>query len=170
MAQILADLSDDLATTVAKASTSVVRVEGRDRYYTSGVAWANDVIVTADHVIERDGPVTVGVAGSRSVPVTLAGPEPVGMPWRSRSREAQHAGITLKARLIARDVKRDLVALSVDALDLPVMSLADSGLFQPDEIVQFCGILGGFSTLPRPASWSAWALVLWSCRAVAATG
>ena len=73
MADILAELSDALAAAVASAGEAVARVEARDRIPASGIVWSADgVIVTADHVVERDDRITVGVGGD-SVPATLVG-------------------------------------------------------------------------------------------------
>ena len=73
MADVLAELSDALAAAVASAGDSVARVEARDRIPASGIVWSADgVIVTADHVVERDDRITVGVGGD-SVPATLVG-------------------------------------------------------------------------------------------------
>ncbi len=73
MADILAELSDALAAAVASAGEAVARVEARDRVPASGIVWSADgVIVTANHVVERDDRITVGV-GEDSVPAALVG-------------------------------------------------------------------------------------------------
>lgn len=73
MADVLAELSDALAAAAASAGDSVARVEARDRIPASGIVWSADgVIVTAEHVVERDDRITVGIDGD-SVPATLVG-------------------------------------------------------------------------------------------------
>lgn len=52
---ILAQVSEGMADAVETAAASTVLVSGRRRIPASGIAWsAEGVIVTADHVIERD--------------------------------------------------------------------------------------------------------------------
>ena len=56
---VLASLSNDLAAAVAQAGQSVVAVHGRRRFPASGLAWREDLVVTASHVLERDTDLTV---------------------------------------------------------------------------------------------------------------
>ena len=51
---VLAQVSDGLADAVELAAASTVLVNGRRRIPASGIAWSDGVIVTADHVIERE--------------------------------------------------------------------------------------------------------------------
>ena len=77
MLGVLADLSCDMATAVATAGASVVRVAARDRLPGSGIVWSTDgTIVTANHVVERDENIYVGLADGRTVPATLVGRNP----------------------------------------------------------------------------------------------
>ena len=77
MANVLSELSEGLAETVAAAGKSVVRVEGRGRLSASGFAWEGEgVIVTAHHVLERDDEIRVGLADGQSVQATLVGRDP----------------------------------------------------------------------------------------------
>ena len=74
---MLAALSDGLATAVEAAGRSVVRVDARRRQAASGIVWtAAGVIVTADHVLERDEDVKVGLADGRTVSATIVGRDP----------------------------------------------------------------------------------------------
>ena len=51
----LQDLSNEYAAIVEKASKSAVRVDARHRVAGTGIVWSADgVIVTADHVVERE--------------------------------------------------------------------------------------------------------------------
>lgn len=77
MAEVLSDLSRDLASTVDASSQFIVRVEGRRRLPASGIVWSKDgVIVTAHHVIEGEGEVSVGLPDGQTVTATLAGRDP----------------------------------------------------------------------------------------------
>src|SRR5947209_2119585 len=74
---LLAQLSDELAAAVEKAGRSVVRVNGRPRQAASGVVWgAEGIVVTADHVVERDDDLTVGLPDGSEVAATIAGRDP----------------------------------------------------------------------------------------------
>ena len=73
----LAALSDGLATAVEIAGASVVRVDARRRQAASGIVWSADgVIVTADHVLERDEDLKVGLPDGRTVAATIVGRDP----------------------------------------------------------------------------------------------
>ena len=77
MAEILTSLSDALANTVEKASSSVVRVEGRSRLPASGIIWSPDgIIVTAHHILEQDENIKVGLPDGQTVAATLVGRDP----------------------------------------------------------------------------------------------
>jgi S1-C subfamily serine protease len=77
MANVLSELSEGLAQTVAAAGKSVVRVEGRRRLPASGFAWeVEGVIATANHVLESDDEIEVGLADGQSVQATLVGRDP----------------------------------------------------------------------------------------------
>jgi serine protease DegQ len=69
----LSRFSDELAAAVAGAGNSVVRVEARQRQAASGVVWADGLVVTADHVVERDENITVGLADGQTAAATLVG-------------------------------------------------------------------------------------------------
>ena len=76
MAKLISELSDALAETVAAAGPSVVRVEGRGRLPATGTAWSSDVVVTANHVLERDDNINVGLSNGEAVKATVAGRDP----------------------------------------------------------------------------------------------
>ena len=74
---VLARLSDELANAVETAGKSVVRIEARRRQSASGIVWSVDgLIVTADHVIERDDDLVVGLPDGRSLPARIVGRDP----------------------------------------------------------------------------------------------
>jgi S1-C subfamily serine protease len=73
----LTAFSDALADAVAKAGQSIVRVDGRHRQPASGIIWSTDgLIVTADHVVERDDDLGIGLADGRAVRAKLVGRDP----------------------------------------------------------------------------------------------
>ena len=73
----LKELSTALAETVESAGKGVVRVEGRRRMGASGFVWGTDgLIVTANHVLERDEDIKVGLAGGNKVEAEFVGRDP----------------------------------------------------------------------------------------------
>ena len=73
----LVELSDALAAAVAKAGASTVTVNARRRIPASGIAWAaGGIIVTADHVIERDENITITLPDGTQVAAAVAGRDP----------------------------------------------------------------------------------------------
>lgn len=74
---VLANISDDLSRLVSDRAPSVVRVEARHRAPSSGVVWSSDgVIITADHSVERDDEIRIGLPTGDTVSATLAGRDP----------------------------------------------------------------------------------------------
>ena len=77
MVEVLADLSDALAGTVDTAGSGVVRVEGRRRLHATGIVWSSDgLVVTANHVVEQDDNISVGLPDGRTVSAALVGRDP----------------------------------------------------------------------------------------------
>lgn len=94
----LPELSEELAETVASVGSSIVRVEGRGRLPASGILWAEDgIVVTANHVLERDDNIRTGLPN----------------------------GETVGAALIGRDPTTDLAALQVESKGLNPPSLSE---------------------------------------------
>ena len=76
-ANMLEQLSSGLADAVDRAAASVVLVNARGRIPASGVVWSADgLIVTADHVIEREEGIEVHLPDDRTVAATLVGRDP----------------------------------------------------------------------------------------------
>lgn len=74
---VLSALSDELAGVIERVSRSVVTVDARRRLPASGIVWSNDgVVVTADHVVERDEDINVYLPDGQKVSATLAGRDP----------------------------------------------------------------------------------------------
>ncbi|MDE3229947.1 MAG: trypsin-like peptidase domain-containing protein [Chloroflexota bacterium] len=75
----LGGFSDQLANAVEKASRSIVSISARPRQSASGVLWQADgevVVVTADHVVEREDDIAVTLPDGQTVRATLAGRDP----------------------------------------------------------------------------------------------
>lgn len=88
MADMFKELSDAMAAAVEAVSPSIVSVNARRRLPATGVVFAgNGVIVTANHVVERDEELTI----------------------------TAQDGTTYEARLVGRDQQNDLAVLQVDA-------------------------------------------------------
>jgi S1-C subfamily serine protease len=89
----LAAFSDNLASVVERASRSIVTVAARPRQSATGILWKADqetIVLTADHVVEREDDITIGLPDGREV----------------------------KAQLIGRDPSSDLAALRLSGVDL----------------------------------------------------
>ena len=77
MTELLSELSQALVKTVEAVGAGVVRVEARRRLPASGIVWSPDgVVVTANHVVERDDDIRIGLPDGRTVPARLAGRDP----------------------------------------------------------------------------------------------
>jgi S1-C subfamily serine protease len=73
---VLAAVSDELAAAVEAASGSVVAVHGRRRIPATGIVWREGIVVTADHVLERDEDITVSGPSEEKLAATIAGRDP----------------------------------------------------------------------------------------------
>jgi S1-C subfamily serine protease len=92
------DLSELLATVVERAGGSVVQVSARRGIGSSGVVWSADgVVVAADHNIQREEDITLGLPDGSTVP----------------------------ARLVGRDSSTDIAVLRAEASGLAVPEWAD---------------------------------------------
>ncbi len=69
----LATLSAQMADAVEAIARSLVTVNGRHRQAATGIVYAADLVLTADHVIERDDNLTVVTPDGRTLPAQLAG-------------------------------------------------------------------------------------------------
>src|SRR6266849_532197 len=89
----LSQFSDQLASVVEQAARSIVTVAARPRQPATGIIWRAEtetIILTADHVIEREDEINVTLPDKREV----------------------------KAQLIGRDPSTDLAALRLTDVDL----------------------------------------------------
>jgi S1-C subfamily serine protease len=69
----LIDLSAAMAAAVEKAAAATVTVDARRRMPASGVAYAADLILTAEHVVERDEDIQVGLPDGSRLAAAVAG-------------------------------------------------------------------------------------------------
>jgi S1-C subfamily serine protease len=89
----LSAFSDQLAGVVEQAARSIVTVAARPRMPATGILWRADqetIVLTADHVVEREDDITVTLPDKREV----------------------------KAQLIGRDPSTDLLALRLSGVEL----------------------------------------------------
>ncbi len=73
---ILSTLSSDLASVVETAGRGVVQIEARRGGAASGVVWAEDLVITANHVLTRDENIKVGAGDGEQMEGTLIGRDP----------------------------------------------------------------------------------------------
>ncbi len=73
---ILVELSDAIADAAETAGKSTVLVDARRKFPASGIAFSKDLILTADHVIEREEDIKVILADGTEVTARLAGRDP----------------------------------------------------------------------------------------------
>ncbi len=72
----LDNFSNDLTAAVERGGAGTVLVDARHRYPASGIAYAADLVLTADHVITRDDNLRIATADKKSFAVTIAGRDP----------------------------------------------------------------------------------------------
>ena len=73
MSNILVELSNAMAAAVEKAGASTVMVNARRRMPASGIVYTADLILTANHVVERDEGITVTLSEGTEVSATVVG-------------------------------------------------------------------------------------------------
>src|SRR6266508_1966440 len=76
MANPLTDFSNGLTSAVEKGGASTILVDARKRYPASGIAYAEDLVLTADHVVTREDNIKVELAGGKTLNATVAGRDP----------------------------------------------------------------------------------------------
>ena len=76
MASALTEFSNELTAAVEKAGGSTLLVDARKRYPASGIAYAADLVLTADHVVTRDENIQVRLPDGRSLAAAIAGRDP----------------------------------------------------------------------------------------------
>jgi S1-C subfamily serine protease len=99
-------LSDDLAAVVEKVKRSTARVDARNRIAGTGIVWSADgVVLTADHIVEREEDIVVQIGAG--------------------SHEAQ---------LVGRDPTTDLAVLQIKATNLIAAEIAPQSV-KPGHLV-----------------------------------
>lgn len=76
MANALTDFSNGLTAAAETAGASTVTVDARKRYPASGIAYTEDLVLTADHVVTREDDIKVLLPDGRSLGATVAGRDP----------------------------------------------------------------------------------------------
>ena len=76
MANVFNDFSNGLTAAVEKAGASTVTVDARKRYPASGIAYAEDLVLTADHVVTREENIKITLPDGKSLAATIAGRDP----------------------------------------------------------------------------------------------
>jgi S1-C subfamily serine protease len=77
MSATLHELSSNIAQLVAAADGHIVRVDGRRRLAATGIVYRGDgLIVTSNHVVERDDDLTIGLPDGSTQSATLVGRDP----------------------------------------------------------------------------------------------
>ncbi len=69
-------LSEAMAEAVAKAGAATVLVDARQRFPASGIAYTSSLVLTADHVVERDDDIGVTLPNGDQISASLAGRDP----------------------------------------------------------------------------------------------
>ena len=73
MSNILVELSNAMAAATELASASTVLVDARPRLPASGITFASDLVLTANHVVERDREIKVRLGNGDELAAKLAG-------------------------------------------------------------------------------------------------
>jgi len=76
MSNILVELSNSMAAATQKAAASTLLVNARRRMSASGIAFAPDLVLTADHVVEQEDGITVLLPDGTQTAASLAGRDP----------------------------------------------------------------------------------------------
>ncbi|MFL5624379.1 MAG: S1C family serine protease [Ktedonobacteraceae bacterium] len=66
-------LSNQMADAVERVSSSLVLVNGRQRQPASGIVYTQNLVLTADHVLEREEDLTIETPDKRTIPAQFVG-------------------------------------------------------------------------------------------------
>ena len=108
---LLAQLSDDMADVVELVRKSLVQVRNGRHGAGAGSVWHPDGLIITNAHVAQGGKTQIILSDGRSLP----------------------------ARVVAQDTSADLAALAVEASGLPAISLGDSKLLHPGEVVLAMG-------------------------------
>src|SRR2546421_7918932 len=70
---VLRMLSNQMADAVERIGTALVLVNGRQRQPASGLVYGQDLVLTADHVLEREDDLTIQTHDKRTLPAQFVG-------------------------------------------------------------------------------------------------
>jgi S1-C subfamily serine protease len=70
---LLRTLSNQMADAVERVTPSLVLVNGRQRQPASGLIYGSDLVLTADHVLEREEDLTIQTHDKRTLPAQFVG-------------------------------------------------------------------------------------------------
>src|SRR5437868_11118957 len=73
---LLSTFSNQMADAVERIGPALVLVNGRQRVAASGVVFAQGLVLTADHVLEREEELTVQTDDDRTLPAQFVGRDP----------------------------------------------------------------------------------------------
>jgi S1-C subfamily serine protease len=90
MEKTLANISTELTEIVQALKPYVVSVRARRHYPSSGFRWSPEIVVTADHTVQRDEDISVTLDDGKTVVATLVGRDP-GMDLAVLKLEASGA-------------------------------------------------------------------------------
>jgi S1-C subfamily serine protease len=76
MSNPLTEFSKNLASAVEKGGVATILVDARRKYPASGIAYAEDLVLTADHVLRRDDDIKVALPDGNFVEAAIAGRDP----------------------------------------------------------------------------------------------
>lgn len=77
MSNVLTELSAAMGTAVSQADSGIVRVEGRRRLGATGIVWsAAGLILTANHVVNHDEGLKIGLPNGERASASLIGRDP----------------------------------------------------------------------------------------------
>jgi S1-C subfamily serine protease len=99
--QSFLSISNGFADAAESAGSTIVLVDARHRMAASGIAYANDLVLTANHVVEREDNAKIITADGREIQATLAGRDPARDIALLRLKEAL-SGSAMPAKASAR--------------------------------------------------------------------
>ncbi len=111
MESSLAAMSNELVSLASRVGPSVVVVDGRSRGPASGVVWRKNLVVTAEHAVQRDEDLALVLPDGNRVPASLVG----------------------------RDTGTDLALLKADSLPVPPLDLPQETESRVGDIVLVIG-------------------------------
>lgn len=125
--QVVVAFSTAMADAVEHAGASTVTVDGRRRMPATGIGYASDLILTADHVVERDDDIIVTLADGTEASAAVVRRDPRSDLALLRLAPVGRAGVTVAEHV--QEAAR--VGQVVLALGRPSSNGADHTSFSP---------------------------------------